>query len=53
MRPDWMVVGRLQMDKTDRWVEYIEKLYQGAIYKALDQRVSPYRHRVFRGGLGK
>jgi len=28
-RPDWTMVGRLQMDKTDRWVEYVEKLYQG------------------------
>jgi hypothetical protein len=25
-RPDWTMVGRLQIDKTDRWVEYIEKL---------------------------
>ena len=23
------MTGRLQMDKTDRWVEYIEKLYRG------------------------
>ena len=22
------MVGRLQIDKTDRWVEYVEKLYQ-------------------------
>ncbi len=28
-RPDWTMVGRLQMDKTDRWVEYVEKLYEG------------------------
>ena len=28
-RPDWTMVGRLQMDKTDRWIEYVEKLYQG------------------------
>ena len=28
-RPDWTMVGRLQMDKTDRWAEYVEKLYQG------------------------
>jgi hypothetical protein len=28
-RPDWTMVGRLQIDKTDRWVEYVEKLYQG------------------------
>jgi hypothetical protein len=27
-RPDWTMVGRLQIDKTDRWVEYVEKLYQ-------------------------
>jgi hypothetical protein len=27
--PNRTLVGRLQMDKTDRWVEYVEKLYSG------------------------
>jgi len=27
--PDRTMVGRLQMDKTNRWVEYIEKHYRG------------------------
>jgi hypothetical protein len=28
-QPDRTMVGRLQMDKTQRWVEYTEKLYRG------------------------
>jgi hypothetical protein len=28
-QPDRTMVGRLQMDKTKRWVEYVEKLYRG------------------------
>jgi hypothetical protein len=28
-RPDWTMVGRVQVEKTRRWVEYIEKLYRG------------------------
>jgi hypothetical protein len=40
--PDRTMVGRLQMDKTNRWVEYIEKHYRGGKLESTTTSVCRY-----------
>jgi hypothetical protein len=36
------MVGRLKMDKTNRWVEYVEKHYRGGKLKSATTSVCRY-----------